>query len=338
VPRVSLDRGWSSDIGDFVTDLRWSSDGNWLAAAGSDGRIAVYEAGTGEAARLQGHGMGTLGLAWRPGEPVLASAGQDGMVRLWDVPSGREIACGEGGGSWVEHVAWRSDGEQLATAAGRSLRIWSPDGELVREHVAASTISGLAWHPSRDRIATSGYGGVTVWREGAARPRVLGWKGASLCIAWSPDASFIATGDQDASVHFWKLADGKDMMASGYPTKVRSLAWHRQGKLLASAAGPLIVVWNCAGRGPAGTTPRELQGHEGAIVDLCFQRHGDVLASADTDGLVVLWEPVKGKRPKPDIRARHPAELTRVVFSPDDDSLAIGDVKGGIAVLNGALR
>src|SRR5262245_22318205 len=37
------------------------------------------------------HGDGINALAWVPGGKVLATAGSDGAVRLWDAGSGREV-------------------------------------------------------------------------------------------------------------------------------------------------------------------------------------------------------------------------------------------------------
>ena len=61
-------------------------------------------------------------------------------------------------------------------------------------------------------------------------------------IPWSPDGKYIATGDQDSTVHFWIMSTGDDLQMSGYPTKVRgrrSLAVH-EGAL---AAGVTSLVW-----------------------------------------------------------------------------------------------
>src|SRR5260221_14213499 len=43
---------------------------------------------------------------------------------------------------------------------------------------------------------------------------------------------YIATGDQDSTVHFWKVASGRDLMAQGYATKVRNLSWDSSSRYL----------------------------------------------------------------------------------------------------------
>ncbi len=288
---------WRASADDYVTALAWSADGLRLAAATAGGPVLVLDAGAGRLAeRLAGHALGTLDLAWRPGASFLATAGQDGVTRLWEAESGAQLRELEGGSVWVERLAWSPDGELLATASGRSLRVWDADGKLLHDLRSPETVYDVVWRPKGRALATSGYGGVWIWRlDRPDRPRHLNWKGASLRLAWSPTGDYIATGDQDATVHFWLVASGKDLMASGYETKVRSLAWDRSGRFLATAGGSDILVWNCSGKGPAGTTPRSLES-QGQVTSMAFQSDGPWLLSGDSEGHLVVWDPSSGRR------------------------------------------
>lgn len=98
-------------------------------------------------------------------------------------------------------------------------------------------------------------------------------------VAWSPNGERLATGDQDASVHFWLVKKGTDLMMSGYPRKVRELAWDRTGSWLATGGGFQIIVWDCS-ISPEGTEPLVLEHHEVPLCKLAYQRRGNLLASA----------------------------------------------------------
>lgn len=341
MPDVRTDRPallptrWWSDVDDYANALAWSPDGQVLAVASIDGPVTLFDARIGEARHtLSGHGFGTAALSWGP-DDTLATAGQDGKVRLWDAESGREKATLDGGAPWVEKVEYAPDGHFLVSAAGRRLRMWRPDGELLWESTEhGSTVADVRWRPGTSKgLISAAYGGLALWRPNGPRAvRRFGWKGSTLVVAWSPDGRFIATGDQDSTVHFWIAKSGKDLQMYGYPTKVRELAWSGDSRYLATGGGPDVTVWDCSGKGPAGTTPIQLSAHEELVSALAYQKRGPLLASAGQDGLVVLWEP--GRRQSPVALENPSSGVTHLAWSPDDRRLAAGCEDGKVAVFD----
>lgn len=284
---------------------------------------------------LPGHALGTMALAWHPNGAILASAGQDGKARLWDAATGKEIAAVDGGAAWVEHVAWlpAQDNRRpplLATAAGRILRIWTEQGALLHEYADhSSTIAHMQWHPPRNELALASYGVLTVRNpDQPERVRELPWKGSSLIVAWSPDGKYIATGDQDATVHFWITATGQDLQMWGYPTKVRELAWDHTSRYLATGGSDTVIVWDCGGKGPEGTKPRTLTGHEDGLRVLAYQHRGPLLASGGQDGLVMLWSPTEQAKELAYIARSTP--ISQLAWLSDDQCLVVGTDGGTV--------
>jgi WD40 repeat protein len=330
---VDVRETWRALLDDFIIDLAWSPNGDRLAIATVDGRVSLASF-RGPPRLLGSHAGGASSIAWRPDGQALASGGLDGWVRVWDPVTGAESQQLAAGGDWVAKVAYRPRGGELAAAAGKTLRIWNIAGETLYESAChASTVSDLAWNPDGSAVATTAYLGIVLHVRGHADPpRKLAWKGSSLTLAWSPTARFIATGEQDSTVHFWHVKTGKDAQMWGFPRKVLELSWHHAGNHLATGGSDTVVLWDCGGKGPEGRTPTMLEGHPTRITQLAFQPQGELLASADADGTLLLWNPLRATRPA--AGRMFLTEITRVAWTPDGKRLAIGERAGSVAVVD----
>ncbi|HKB39776.1 MAG TPA: WD40 repeat domain-containing protein [Gemmataceae bacterium] len=329
-----LRRRWQDRLGDHVIALAWSPTGTRLAAAQVSGPVRVYDARTGAVMlRLPGHDLGTTDLGFSHDGAHVATCGQDGKVKFWDLKTGQEKNAVTGGDTWVEHLAWSPTEILLASAAGKRLRLWDAEGRPIRDYSDhTSTISDVQWRSKTRMISTTSYGSLTLWDVDRNDPaQRFEWKGSILVHAWSPNGQFVATGDQDATVHFWFATTGQDLQMWGYRTKVRELSWDATSRYLATGGGLVITIWDCGGQGPEGTTPLQLEGHEDSLTAVAFQHAGPLLASAGTDGCVAVWQPPKSIRPVAFVQLD--SEATQIAWSPDDNLLAVGTDAGDVGVL-----
>src|SRR5690348_7084170 len=118
---------------DYVVDCAWSADGQSLAVAGGEGRVALARA-AGDALALEvigEHLLGTIALAWQPRGTRFATAGQDGAVALWDSVAGKAAKRWKPAPTATQALTFSPDGETLATAAGKSVTLWSATGDKV---------------------------------------------------------------------------------------------------------------------------------------------------------------------------------------------------------------
>lgn len=330
---ADLVSGWDHTIDDFVQAIAWSPDGTLLAVASVSGPITLLHAATGAVVHvLTGHTVGTTALAWRPDGVCLASCGQDGLVRLWDAAAGRDLLGLFSGGTWVERIDWSPDGAYLAAAAGKLVRVWDAEAQVVRTYAEhPSTVLDVRWKPKGHVLASTAYSLLQLWDPAQAEPlNRFEWRGSSLVMAWSPNGRYLATGDQDSTVHFWIVKTGRDLQMWGYPTKVRDLSWDHTSRYLATGGSKDVTVWDCSGRGPENTRPLVLAAHTTYLSALAFQHRGVMLASGGEDGQAVVWRPGLSKRPV--ACAALGDAVSTVAWSPDDQRLAVGTAGGLVEV------
>jgi WD40 repeat protein len=99
------------------------------------------------------------GLAWSPGGELLATAHQDGPIRLWDAEGGELVLQLSGHRGWARGITWSPQAEQLATSGS--------DGRVVLWDVQTG-----------EKIAEFGQSVRPIWS-----------------VAWSEDGSMIAAGN-----------------------------------------------------------------------------------------------------------------------------------------------
>ncbi|MGH8897214.1 MAG: trypsin-like peptidase domain-containing protein [Egibacteraceae bacterium] len=271
---------------------------------------------TDESLALEGHTGLVLALAWGTlaGAPVLASAGDDGTVRLWNPADGEQLRVLEGHTESVLAVTWSSlrGVPVLASAsADGTVRLWDPaDGTQLRAleghagsvwAVASGTLAGVSVLASAGADAT-----VRLWDPAdGVQVRVLeGHAGVVLAVAWGTvgGAPVLASAGADATVRLWDPADGTQLRAlEGHSGWVRALAWGTlDGAPVLASAGldgvdATVRLWNPAG----GAQLRVLEGHSGGVLAVAWGTldGAAVLASAGTDGtdaIVRLWDPAGG--------------------------------------------
>ena len=189
---------------------------------------------------------------------------------------------------WIDRVALGPDGA-VAWAAGKQAFVRTGKGE-VKSVDLPSSVGGLAFAPKGLRLAIAHYGGVTLWFPNAqAAPEMLAWKGSHLDVAFSPDGKFLVTSMQEATLHGWRLMDGKDMRMSGYSAKVRSMAFTAGGKWLATSGSEQLILWPFGSKdGPMGKQPRMVLPHDKRVVAVACHPLQEIVAAGFEDGMVML--------------------------------------------------
>ncbi len=334
-PKGVLRSGWSALVGDYAIACGWALSGSLLMVCDAAGGVYAFEGTSGVVRwrRPRVHEGGALAMSVHPKGDLVATAGQDGRVLLWSAEEGEVRRTIVVGSSWVENLAWSTDGQRLAVTMSRRVYVYDTEGrELWQSEDHPSTVSAITWAQSKE-LASACYGRVSFFdaTSGAIRQK-LEWKGSLVSMVLSSDGDVVACGSQDNSVHFWRRSTGQDSQMHGYPGKPSALAFDASGTLLATSGGPTVTVWSFEGNGPEGTRPGVLELHVESLTSLAFAGAGRRLASGARDGSVAIWSLQSNGHGQPVGAAVLEGAVAGFAWRPDDRGLAAIDADGCVTV------
>jgi len=108
----------------------------------------------------------------------------------------------------------------------RYAQIWDATTQsiITTLNFESSSVLDLSWHPQGDRLSLSGNQSIKTWQrqDWDDDPTVRDIGGASGAIAWSPDGTYLASGNNDRSVLVWEEDIPYPWQMQGFPDKVRT--------------------------------------------------------------------------------------------------------------------
>ena len=310
---------WEIELEEAITSLSLTPKGKIAAAATIEDAITILDTETGKVKfTLPGHSGGTNVVEFLSGT-VLASCGEDGKVKLWNIAKETLIkeytidgvdADGSSRGRSVGHLSVATGGLRFAVASGRSVVLFTvASAPANAENITRrdfppldSTVESLKFDAKHGNLLAAYNGGITLWdlstrTENEAQALDFPYEGACLSVDAHPSMDWLVSGCHDATVHIWQLIHGKeegvevkDFACSGYEKPVKFVNFQNSGQYMASAGGTRGTIWNFA-EGPAGSIPTLTLGHFQTITCQAWQPDEPfLLATGAKDGRVLFHD------------------------------------------------
>ncbi|HEU4478873.1 MAG TPA: PQQ-binding-like beta-propeller repeat protein [Pyrinomonadaceae bacterium] len=254
-----------------------------------------------------GHDNAVNGIAFSPDGKLIATAGGERTVKLWDSATGTELR------SLVGHY---------------------------------DAVFAVAFSPNGKTIASGSYDGtVKLWDAASGiEIRSLNAHGFGVyAVAFSPDGKIIASGggedtrddqQQPHAIKFWDAATGDLLRSVERESQVRSVAFSPDGKAIASDSwgNNAVVLWDTE----SGKKIHTLQSKASELESVAFSPDGKLIAGGVGAHRIELWDAVTGNllrtleaKPEGLDEGRCEAEANTatslvITFSPDSKSIVSG--------------
>jgi WD40 repeat protein len=309
---------------DAVNGAAFSPDHKTFATASNDHSVRVWSATGDRLLSLDGHTSGVNAVAYSPDGSQLATVSDDENVVLWDATSGRRESNLPGQGPITE-VHYDPSGTRIVTT-DIAATVWSATPQRRAQRLVGheGIVVAAQISPDGSTVATSGLDHtVRLWDRATGKQRSsLELGGTTVtCLAFSPDSSRLATGD-DRGLRVWDTANAHVEMSQ--PGKeVNDVEWTADGQALLSASSDFSAqVWSLDGK------PRvKLAGHDKLVYSAAFSPKADRIVTTSSDRTTRFWRATTGEQ-----LSRWDGDYLQVQFDPKGE-LLVGRGGGAEAMI-----
>lgn len=165
---------------------------------------------------LNGHERTVRAITLQQQGHLLATAGVDRLVKIWDSRNSTELHSLSGHKALVRALAFSPDGKHLASASDdKTIKIWDAiAGQEVRTLEGhKGMVTGLGYLPRGDFLVSSGGDGTIKMWNVATGEVIKSWTAHADVvshIAFAPDGKRLASaGGTDGRIKMWDLSTGK---------------------------------------------------------------------------------------------------------------------------------
>jgi WD40 repeat protein len=320
---------WNVETGDIVrlfqspsnrvNQLAFSRDGSRVFGALANGRLAVWDTGTGHILyELTGknqpddHVVGLWTLAVSLDGHFALVGDSDGSVALWNITNEPQLARLVGHKDQVWAVAMSSDGHRaISGSLDGSVIYWnlddgSPIQKIQPSDIATRRVWSVALSPNGSTaLIGMDDGELYIWKVGT--DKAVHMDGHSnpndpntgvFALAFSPDGKTFLSGSDDKTAILWSMESLSLLCRfTAHSNVINAVAFNPdRSKALTASADGTIILWNtqnCDTNTSSGSIIHHFQQSETGssdIRDVSFSPDGKTFLSGSQDGRLTLWD------------------------------------------------
>ncbi len=207
----------------YVSRLAFSADGRWLASASYDNTLRFWKIDLGQRLFLwqrikaqpvhvltNVHSGWVCSIAFSPDGQELASVGEDGTVKVWQIEPGRLLRTFEGHEGMAKAVTFSPSGRIIASSGtDKTIKLWNAQGGgLLRTISVRSEVNALLFsRRGQAVIGAQSDCNIRLWQVSTGEPIGLLANHSDIVhgIALSPDGNTLVSGSADKTIKIWSL-------------------------------------------------------------------------------------------------------------------------------------
>lgn len=285
---------------------------------------------------FEGHSANVWCVDWSPDGSRVASASNDGTIRIWDLLTGKQASIIESA-SW-RSIDWSPDGELIATSSfDGSIFIWDAASSQqvlqLEGHTKSVPVTCVRWSPDgKTLVSTSRDGELIVWEASSGKilSQIRSKDRRLMSVCWNPSSDRIATQLNHALQVLDPLTNTQvwDQPITG---ELESIAWSPDAKyIVASGKEMQIRIFDATtGELLRALEPKSLS----TVWSVCWSPDSTQLVSAHNDGVVRIWDVDSDRMQEihghtaPPLCVQWSADGKRIVSGGLDRSVRVWDVE-----------
>ncbi len=350
---------------DFVKDISWSPNGELIATSSPDKTAKIWDLKGNILADIDDHHASVLSVDFSPDGKKILSSSVDNTIMIWNLDGSLDATL-SGHFEKVTSAMFHPDGNHVLSFSedDKTVKEWLKiENHVLDFPTPSEEVFGGRFSSDGKKIATNGSRTAALWEYTATEipqvrkiARLMEHDRGVICMSFSPDDSFVATGSYDDTGKIWDTTGVLITTLSGHTSQVGGIEWSPDGQQLVTASHDNTAkVWNTKGRllftlsdhkrpvlcakfspngkyiitGSADATVKvwdrkgdlfqTMEGHESLVLDAVFSERGNFLVTASEDKTARIWNMNEGSSFGSSIVLKgHLKGLQTVVVSPDE--------------------